>query len=37
MTPVIGNHRGILKVYLWNIGKKPLLTDDFRLFIYAPR
>ena len=35
MTPIIGNPRGILKVYIWNTGKEPLLIDDFRIEIFG--
>ena len=35
MTPVISNHHGILKVYIWNTGKIPLLIDDFTLRIFG--
>jgi hypothetical protein len=35
MTPVISNPEGILKVYIWNTGKKPLLLDDFEVKIYG--
>jgi hypothetical protein len=35
MTPAINNHHGILKVYLWNTGKKPMLLDDFSIRIYG--
>ncbi len=35
MTPVISNPRGILKVYIWNTGKIPLLIDDFSLKIFS--
>ncbi len=35
MTPVISNPGGILKVYLWNTGKKTLLMDDFRVVVFG--
>jgi hypothetical protein len=35
MLPEISNDRGILKVYIWNTGKKPMLVDDFRVWIYG--
>ena len=35
MTPVIGNPHGILKIYLWNTGKQPLLIDDFQVQIFG--
>ncbi|MEI6682660.1 MAG: hypothetical protein WCO44_08530 [Bacteroidota bacterium] len=37
MTPEIGNPAGILKIYIWTTGKKPLLIDDFRIKIYGTR
>ncbi len=37
MTPEISNPRGILKVYIWNTGRKPLLVDDFTVNIYGSR
>ncbi len=35
MTPEITNPDGILKIYIWTTGKKPLLIDDFRINIYG--
>ena len=35
MTPEIANPDGILKIYIWTTGKKPLLVDDFRVNIYG--
>ncbi|MCK9203718.1 MAG: hypothetical protein M0P58_04685 [Bacteroidales bacterium] len=32
--PEISNPRGILKIYIWNTGKKPMLVDDFGLKFY---
>lgn len=32
--PEIVNPRGILKVYIWNTGKQPMLIDDFELRFY---
>lgn len=37
MTPRIFNPEGILKVYLWNTGNKPLLLDDFRVEVFGER
>lgn len=37
MTPVIGNPSGVLKVYIWNTSKKPLLVDDFRIEIFGKK
>jgi hypothetical protein len=35
MLPVISNPAGILKVYVWNTQKKPMLVDDFRVRFYG--
>ena len=32
--PRILNPDGILKIYIWNFGKKPFMIDDFRLTFY---
>ena len=32
--PEISNPNGILKIYIWNTGKNPLLIDDFELRFY---
>ena len=37
MTPEISNARGILKIYIWNTGKKPMLIDDFVVRFYGSR
>ena len=35
MLPEISNPAGILKVYIWNTQKKPMLVDDFRVRVYG--
>ena len=35
MLPEMDNPDGILKVYIWNTGKKPMLIDDFSIRIYG--
>lgn len=35
MLPDISNPDGILKVYIWNTQKKPMLIDDFRVRFYG--
>ncbi|MCX6305881.1 MAG: hypothetical protein NT040_13030 [Bacteroidetes bacterium] len=32
--PEIVNRNGILKIYIWNPGRKPILIDDFKLSFY---
>ncbi|MEI7661324.1 MAG: hypothetical protein WCK34_03970, partial [Bacteroidota bacterium] len=35
MTPEIANPGGLLKIYIWNTGRKPVLVDDFAVRIYG--
>jgi hypothetical protein len=35
MLPEMSNPEGILKVYIWNTKKKPMLIDDFTLRFYG--
>ncbi|MCX6266361.1 MAG: hypothetical protein NTW16_03260 [Bacteroidetes bacterium] len=35
MLPEISNSDGILKVYIWNTQKKPMLIDDFKVGFYG--
>jgi hypothetical protein len=35
MLPMITNPDRILKVYVWNTKKKPMLVDDFRVRFYS--
>ncbi len=35
MLPEFSNPNGILKVYIWNTGKKPMLVDDFVVRFYG--
>jgi hypothetical protein len=35
MLPEIENEQGIVKVYIWNAGKKPMLVDDLRVRFYG--
>ena len=35
MLPEFSNPDGILKVYIWNTGKKPMLVDDFVVRFYG--
>jgi hypothetical protein len=37
MLPEIANPGGILKVYIWNTGKKPMLVDDFEVRVYGKK
>ena len=37
MTPEIENPTGILKIYIWTTGRKPVLIDDFLVRIYSRR
>ncbi|MGE5425192.1 MAG: hypothetical protein ACM3N9_07495 [Syntrophothermus sp.] len=37
MLPDIVNPDGILKIYIWNNHKKPMLIDDFRIRFYKPQ
>ena len=37
MLPEISNPKGILKIYVWNTRKKPMLIDDFRVRFYGER
>ncbi len=35
MLPEIANPDGILKIYIWNTGKKPMLVDDFGVRVFG--
>ncbi len=37
MLPEIANPQTILKIYIWNTRKKPMLVDDFRVRFYSGR
>jgi len=36
MLPEFPDQERILKIYLWNTGKQPMLADDFKLEFYCP-
>jgi hypothetical protein len=37
MLPEISNPDRVLKIYIWNTGKKPILIDDFTVRFYGSR
>jgi hypothetical protein len=37
ITPIVRRDDDVLKAYIWNMGSKPLLVDDFKVEIFEPK